>query len=196
MKTTAHGILRGFTLIEILIVITIMAVLVSLLIPAVKAAKERANRIHCANNLAQFGRAWMIYAMDHEDVAPSNLLMLATNKYANDAALFKCRSDRTRKPTELVSDITAPNADTYCSYNLVTKDTDGNRLSASIPPNMMVACDKDGARGKVTATGFGGNHDKAGANILRGDCSVRWIETESWSSNLWNGADLATVVGY
>jgi prepilin-type N-terminal cleavage/methylation domain-containing protein len=62
----------GFTLIELLVVIGLIAILLALLVPAVRHAREQASRVECANNLRQWAVGLTAYAAQNQNYFPDN----------------------------------------------------------------------------------------------------------------------------
>jgi len=73
MKTPCSAPHRGFTLIELLVVIAIIAILASLLLPALSMAKKKAKRTSCVSNLKQLGVGLRLYANDNSEKFPWQL---------------------------------------------------------------------------------------------------------------------------
>ncbi|MFW6059725.1 MAG: type II secretion system protein [Phycisphaeraceae bacterium] len=94
------GRARGFTLVELLVVISIIALLIALLLPALAAAREQAKRTQCASNVRQFTLSLLMYDQDFgnfprrfkPNAVRNSPKMALRNEYGVSEELITCPS--------------------------------------------------------------------------------------------------------
>ena len=107
--------LHGFTLVELLVVIGVIALLIALLLPALNKARESAKRVACASNLRQWGQICYLFANDHRGTFPAAYrLSISGGLYLSN---LRTNDGRNNKSDEWK--IWGTSLDTFKRYGLV-----------------------------------------------------------------------------
>jgi general secretion pathway protein G len=156
VKTGSRDRRSGFTLVELLVVIGIVALLISILLPALNKARSAANTVACASNLRQIGQAFMMYTQDgNKGYLPSPY---TSEVWPDSTWMYKLQPYLSRKKSSGVT------ADNYAlAYDGVFRCPGKGNWSLAGPTDRervsygMNRFDPDGTRGrrsvKITSVG-------------------------------------------
>ncbi len=82
---------RGFTLVEVFVVVVIIGILSAALFPVFARSREKARQTSCLSNIKQLGLAMIMYAQDYDDTLPrADGWKAALEPYAKDERIFLC----------------------------------------------------------------------------------------------------------
>jgi prepilin-type N-terminal cleavage/methylation domain-containing protein len=184
---------KGFTIIELLIVIAIIGILAGILLSAISRARESGRRTQCASNLRQIGFGLMMYSNENKETYPNQTdAMMSLNllypTYVSERRVFKCPSDSTFVTNATNAGILANTKFTknQCSYGY-------DRLhSPSNDPGVAIAGDRPTNDNTNTPTdakspNHGGTVNAAGNNDIEGDGQnlvyidghVKWVASQN-----------------
>lgn len=147
-KSPEHPISCGFTIIELLVVITIMIILLSILLPALTELKKSVKKIDCLNNLKQMGIVMESYVSDYNGYIPpcwvKNPATLAWGRllkdlgYIQNYSILQCKSAPERVLTTSAYGLT-----NYAYNNYAGWDWDTDPVRALVKMSQIKMPSKD-----------------------------------------------------
>jgi prepilin-type N-terminal cleavage/methylation domain-containing protein/prepilin-type processing-associated H-X9-DG protein len=188
--------LQGFTLVELLVVIGIVALLIAILIPTLGTAREQAHRAGCLSNLRSLGHAMFQYAQRHRDQLPNSnlantwdpnlggraLLDLAANY--TSPRVFYCPSDQDPEPDNITATVYFLENSAHLSYEFYPIWWSGRQgpMLMQLNGQAPLAWDIDGGEPKASPLQ---NHGTKGGNILFADGHAEWRAQKEWKGGNW-----------
>lgn len=168
LRRVAGASRRGFTLIELIVVIGVIGILAGLLLPVLSQAKERGRAIRCLGNLKQMGVGLSLYVEDHEGYLPPG-------RQAGVTQWDLCVGSYAGGKNDMLSP-EARNALFMCPSERVGND--GIRLNYSANPNVCK---------EITATAgpARGDHISRPADVVIAADSIQYAPDGSSHAILW-----------
>lgn len=196
----------GFTLVEILIVVGILALLAGLIFPVFSRARDSARTANCASNLKQIGLAFKLYVGDNRGFHPPAIVVYRPDcgwaeqiyPYAKSTAIFSCPSDEFGEfrvgcpPTTI--DAPLPKWDGSYSLNFLPARKTFNEARIRNPSATILFCDGRGGMNSfsseedntfsngvpISPRDFSnlGNRHNYGSNVAYADGHVKWRSYE------------------
>lgn len=190
--TTRHGQrARGFTLVELLVVMAIIGVMAGMVMPQIAKSMEKIRRTACSNNLRQIGLALHAYAQDNDGRYPftgsvgdsaNKHFALLFPRWINTEVVFVCKSAATRgyraDGVSEGSSTGGARTDTLKAGENCYAYAFG--LGGPNTEDWPLACDQlaeaSMAAPRWAKQGFGGNHTDDGGNVLYLDGHVDFLQ--------------------
>jgi prepilin-type N-terminal cleavage/methylation domain-containing protein/prepilin-type processing-associated H-X9-DG protein len=189
---------RGFTLIEMLVVIAILGILIAIILPGISRAREQAMKTRCSAHLKQIGIGAKQYLMDHKNVYPPvpgaqwdhyGLVADYYRPYLEDSYdVFRCPAqlEDLRKPNANIEFPSKPGFwPTYEFSGLFTADASGLGRSATakhIPNPTIAAYAWDYPYNPAPAYEYKYMLPHSGGmNVLYADSHVAWLAAEEYN---------------
>lgn len=161
---------NGFTLVEVLVVLAIVALLSAILYPAFSSAREKTRQSACISNIKSIGQAVKMYSLDNDRKIPDRVEgtrswagVLKDGRYVGSYSLFRCPSDTRDTLLPDLKLIGDKDNLAQISYNYASSGSrrDNNGVLLSSDPNQFVNQNQPGdgiALSNYDDTAFGGVH--------------------------------------